>query len=86
MFADHPLCETRSHVAPPNGKPDRRTIEVGEVWENPVTGERATPLFRAIIVVNRWPSPQALNSDPMRSSSRWARAEWAKCIALATRA
>jgi quercetin dioxygenase-like cupin family protein len=28
----------------PNGPPDRRPIEVGEVWENPVTGERATIL------------------------------------------
>jgi quercetin dioxygenase-like cupin family protein len=25
----------------PNGPPDRRPIEVGEVWENPVTGEYA---------------------------------------------
>jgi len=28
------------------GPPDRRTIELGEVWENPVTGERATILER----------------------------------------
>jgi quercetin dioxygenase-like cupin family protein len=28
----------------PNGPPDRTPIEVGEVWENPVTRERATIL------------------------------------------
>jgi quercetin dioxygenase-like cupin family protein len=28
----------------PNGSPDLTPIEVGEVWENPVTGERATIL------------------------------------------
>ena len=28
----------------PNGPPDRRPIKVGEVWENPVTMERATIL------------------------------------------
>jgi quercetin dioxygenase-like cupin family protein len=28
----------------PQGPPDLRPIEVGEVWENPVTGERATIL------------------------------------------
>jgi quercetin dioxygenase-like cupin family protein len=28
----------------PNGPPDRTPIEVGEVWENPATGERATIL------------------------------------------
>ena len=30
----------------PDGLPDRTPIEVGEVWENPVTGERATILER----------------------------------------
>jgi len=30
----------------PDGVPDRTPIEVGEVWENPVTGERATILER----------------------------------------
>ena len=30
----------------PNGPPDRRPIEVGEIWENPVTGERAVILER----------------------------------------
>jgi quercetin dioxygenase-like cupin family protein len=30
----------------PNGLPDRRPIRVGEVWENPVTRERATILER----------------------------------------
>lgn len=29
-----------------NGPPDRRSIEIGEVWENPVTRERATILER----------------------------------------
>jgi hypothetical protein len=35
-----PLCETwaRMSHADPNGPPDRRPIKVGEVWENPVTG------------------------------------------------
>ena len=28
----------------PNGPADLRPIKVGEVWENPVTGERATIL------------------------------------------
>jgi quercetin dioxygenase-like cupin family protein len=28
----------------PHGPPDRTPIQVGEVWENPVTGERATIL------------------------------------------
>jgi hypothetical protein len=30
----------------PHGPPDCTPIEVGEVWENPVTGERATILER----------------------------------------
>jgi quercetin dioxygenase-like cupin family protein len=30
----------------PHGPPDRRPIDVGEVWENPVTKERATILER----------------------------------------
>jgi quercetin dioxygenase-like cupin family protein len=30
----------------PHGPPDRTPIKVGEVWENPVTGERATILER----------------------------------------
>jgi hypothetical protein len=29
-----------------NGPPDRRPIKVGEVWENPVTGERSVVLER----------------------------------------
>ena len=28
----------------PDGPPDRTPIKVGEVWENPITGERATIL------------------------------------------
>ncbi len=36
----------------PNGPTDRRPIEVGEVWENPVTGERATILERP------WDNPE----------------------------
>jgi quercetin dioxygenase-like cupin family protein len=36
-----------SHVAPrPNGPPDLTPIRLGEVFENPVTGERATLLER----------------------------------------
>jgi len=30
----------------PNGAPDRRPIKVGEVWEDPVTGERSVILER----------------------------------------
>ena len=30
----------------PNGAPDRRPIKVGEVWENPFTGERSVILER----------------------------------------
>jgi hypothetical protein len=43
-----PLCETwaRMSHADPNGAPDRRPIKVGEVWENPVTGERSVILER----------------------------------------
>jgi len=36
----------------PHGPPDRRPIRVGEVWENPVTGERATILERP------WDNPE----------------------------
>lgn len=28
----------------PNGPPDRRPIKIGEIWENPVTGEYGKPL------------------------------------------
>jgi len=36
-----------ANVAPrPNAAPDRRPIKVGEVWENPVTGERLVILER----------------------------------------
>jgi hypothetical protein len=36
-----------ANVAPdPNGPPDHRPIKVGEVWENPVTGERSVILER----------------------------------------
>jgi len=43
-----PLCETRARMShpDPNGAPDRRPIKVGEVWENPVTGERSVILER----------------------------------------
>src|SRR6267378_8109981 len=30
----------------PNGAPDRRPIKIGEVWENPFTGERSVILER----------------------------------------
>ena len=38
-----PLCETWARMShlDPNDAPDRRPITVGEVWENPVTGERS---------------------------------------------
>jgi len=43
-----PLCETWARMSQPdpNGAPDRRPIKVGEVWENPVTGERSVILER----------------------------------------
>jgi len=43
-----PLCETWARMShrDPNGAPDRRPIKVGEVWENPVTGERLVILER----------------------------------------
>ena len=43
-----PLCETWARMShpDPNGAPDRRLIKVGEVWENPVTGERSVILER----------------------------------------
>jgi quercetin dioxygenase-like cupin family protein len=36
----------------PHGPPDRRPIEIGEVWENPVSRERATILERP------WDNPE----------------------------
>jgi hypothetical protein len=43
-----PVCETWARMShpDPNGAPDRRPIKVGEVWENPVTGERSVILER----------------------------------------
>ncbi len=43
-----PLCETWARMLhpDPNGAPDRRPIKVGEVWENPVRGERSVILER----------------------------------------
>ena len=43
-----PLCETWARMShpDPNGPPDRRPIKVGEVWENPVAGERSVILER----------------------------------------
>ena len=43
-----PLRETRAQMShpDPNGPADRTPIETGEVWDNPVTGERATILER----------------------------------------
>ena len=44
LTEDRPQLEG-AHVAPdPRGPPDRTPIQVGEVWENPVTRERATIL------------------------------------------
>jgi hypothetical protein len=37
----------------PNGPADFTPIEVGEVWENPVAGERATILELCCDVCNR---------------------------------
>jgi len=36
-----PLRETRAQMShpDPNGPADRTPIEIGEVWDNPVTGE-----------------------------------------------
>jgi mannose-6-phosphate isomerase-like protein (cupin superfamily) len=41
-----PHAEKRPNTShpDPNGPPDHKPIEAGEVWENPVTGERATIL------------------------------------------
>lgn len=49
-----PCCRPHIHYArlagvkhpDPHGPPDRTSIEIGEVWENPVTRERATILER----------------------------------------
>ena len=48
MPTKRPLCETWARMShpDPNGPPDRRPIKVGEVWENPVTGERSVILER----------------------------------------
>ena len=35
---------TRTSHPDPNGPPDRRPLQVGEIWENPATKERATIL------------------------------------------
>ena len=39
-----PVTRARLRHPEPDGPPDRTPIRVGEVWENPVTGERATIL------------------------------------------
>jgi hypothetical protein len=43
-----PLRETRAQMShpDPNGPADRTPIDIGEVWDNPVSGERATILER----------------------------------------
>ena len=48
MPTKRPLCETWARMSHPDptGPPDRRPIKVGEVWENPVTGERSVILER----------------------------------------
>jgi len=46
----------------PNGAPDRRPIKVGEVWENPVTGERS------VILEGPWDNPA---SRVTGDSTRW---------------
>ena len=48
MPTKRPQCETWARMShpDPNGPPDRRPIKVGEVWENPVTGERLVILER----------------------------------------
>jgi quercetin dioxygenase-like cupin family protein len=41
----HPISKvTRTSHPDPNGPPDLRPLQVGEIWENPVTNERATIL------------------------------------------
>jgi quercetin dioxygenase-like cupin family protein len=45
-FQGSPKKENQVRHPEPNGPADRRPIRVGEVWENPVTGERATILER----------------------------------------
>jgi len=61
-----PLCETWARMShpDPNGAPDRRPIKVGEVWENPVTGERS------VILERPWDNP-ASRGDRRADSTRW---------------
>jgi len=44
----------------PDGPPDLTPIEVGEVWENPVTGERAT-ISRTSLQESRGPCDRGAN-------------------------
>jgi len=39
-----PITNKRAAHPEPDGLPDRTPIQAGEVWENPVTRERATIL------------------------------------------
>src|SRR5207249_5418082 len=61
-----PQCETWARMSHPdaNGAPDRRPIKVGEVWENPVTGERSVVLERP------WDNP-ASRVTGRADSTRW---------------
>jgi hypothetical protein len=53
VLTKRPLCETWARMShpDPNGPPDRRPIKVGEVWENPVTGEQS------VILEGPWDNP-----------------------------
>jgi hypothetical protein len=45
----------------PNGAPDRRSIRVDEVWENPVTGERS------VILERPWDNPASRVTGELRA-------------------
>jgi len=47
----------------PNGAPDRRPIKVGEVWENPVTGERS------VILERLWDNPASRVTGELKQHS-----------------
>jgi len=66
LLTKRPQCETWARMSHPdaNGAPDRRPIKVGEVWENPVTGERSVVLERP------WDNP-ASRVTGRADSTRW---------------
>src|SRR6266513_5708516 len=61
-----PLCETWARMShpDPNGARDRRPIKVGEVWENPVTGERS------VILERPWDNKRSISGPYVQVSRR----------------